>query len=91
MYPGLDYLINGFTGTVPNNVVDKQPANETVIHRVSRELKQHRVYHTGGRPNARRGDPDILFPEPEEHGYLPGIRDATEWLKSLRPSINLIS
>jgi hypothetical protein len=91
MYPGLDYSINGLTATVNNNEVDKMPAKETFIQRVSRELKQQGVYPAGGRPNARRGDPDTLFPEPYERGYLPGVWDPTEWLKSLKPPINLIS
>ncbi|KAF8527201.1 hypothetical protein BDD12DRAFT_904123 [Trichophaea hybrida] len=78
MYPGLDYSINGFTATVNNNEVDKKPAKETFIQRVSRELKQQGVYPAGGRPNVRRGDPDTLFPEPDERGYLPGVWDPTE-------------
>ncbi|KAF8534205.1 hypothetical protein BDD12DRAFT_896684 [Trichophaea hybrida] len=91
MYPGLDYSINGLTATVNNNEVDTKPAKYTFIQRVSRELKQQGVYPTGGRPNARRGDPDTLFPEPDEHGYLPGVWDPTEWLKSLKPPINWTS
>ncbi|KAF8540309.1 hypothetical protein BDD12DRAFT_880701 [Trichophaea hybrida] len=91
MYPGLDYSINGLTATVNNNEVDTKPAKETFIQRVSQELKQQGVYPGGGRPNARRGDPDTLFPKPDECGYLPGVWDPTEWLKSLKPPINLIS
>ncbi|KAF8252002.1 hypothetical protein K440DRAFT_636187 [Wilcoxina mikolae CBS 423.85] len=81
MYSGLDYSINGFTATVNNNEVDKKPAKETFIQKVSRELKQLGIYPARGRPNARRGDSDTLCPEPDERGYLPGLWDSTEWLK----------
>ncbi|KAF8509643.1 hypothetical protein BDD12DRAFT_905537 [Trichophaea hybrida] len=90
MYPGLDYSINGLTATVNNNEVYTKPAKETFIQRVSRELKQQGVHPARVRQNARRGDPDTLFPEPDERGYLPRVCDPTEWLKSFKPPLNLI-